>query len=100
MYNEDSDSEIALSLGSIKVNGKINSGAGIDLINGGNEIEIGATDALNANMNLSGTDANVTATPKSSVAPNTGTGSTYKFAFDGVTVLSLHLQTAAKTEIT
>ena len=83
LYNADSDSEIALYPGSIKINGTINSGAGIDLINGGNEIEIGATGALNANMNFSGTGANVTATPKSSVTPNTKTGTTYKFAFDG-----------------
>ena len=83
LYNADSESEIALYPGSIKVNGTINSGAGIDLINGGNEIEIGATSSLNANMNFSGTGANVTATPKSSVTPNTKTENTYKFAFDG-----------------
>ncbi|MEE6206858.1 MAG: leukotoxin LktA family filamentous adhesin [Alphaproteobacteria bacterium] len=83
LYNADSDSEIALYPGSIKVNGTINSGAGIDLITGGNEIEIGATGSLNANMNFSGTGANVTATPKTSVTPNTKTKNTYKFAFDG-----------------
>ena len=83
LYNADSDSEIALYPGSIKVNGTINSGAGIDLINGGNEIEIGATGSLNANMNFSGTGANVTASPKTSVTPNTKTANTYKFAFDG-----------------
>ena len=77
LYDEDSD--VALYPGSIKVEGTINSGAGIDLVSGGNEIEVGATGALNANMNFSGTGANVTANPKTNVQPQ----NTYKFAMEG-----------------
>ncbi|MBQ6471331.1 MAG: leukotoxin LktA family filamentous adhesin, partial [Victivallales bacterium] len=79
----DGSSAIALYPSSIQINGTINSGSGIDLLNGGNKIEVGATGALNANMNFSGTGSHVTATPKSSVTPNTKSGGTYKFAMDG-----------------
>ena len=92
ILNND-DAGLKLDHGKIKVDGTINSGAGIDLINAG-EIEIGSTGTLNANMNFSTSGKNVTATKKNNVTANTfqeKEGDTpetshekeYKFAMDG-----------------
>ena len=81
ILNND-DANLKLAHGKIKVDGTINSGEGIDLINAG-EIEIGSTGALNANMNFSNSGANITATKKNDVTPNTFQDKEYKFAMDG-----------------
>ena len=63
------DTKIKLMPAPITINGKINSGGGIDLLNGGQEINIGNGAELNANMNFSVSEGVVTATPKENVTP-------------------------------
>ena len=91
---------VKLNPAEIKIQGTINSGAGIDIINGGNEINIEQSAQLNANMNFSENDGKVIATPKTSVAPSgvqkTPEGLKYKLSMDGgigITIVSQNQKT-------
>ena len=84
---------VKLNPAEIKIQGTINSGAGIDIINGGNEINVEKGAELNANMNFSENGGKVIATPKTSVAPSgvqkTQEGLKYKLAIDGGNGISI-----------
>ncbi len=91
---------VKLNPAEIKIQGTINSGAGIDIINGGNEINVEKGAELNANMNFSENDGKVIATPKTSVAPSgvqkTPEGLKYKLSMDGgngITIVSQNQKT-------
>jgi len=78
LINGDSLLPVKLNPAQIKIDGKINSGSGIDIISGGT-IDIGATAELNSNMNFSVADSVVTATKKSTVVtPNTSADASAK----------------------
>ena len=68
-------------------------GNDIDIINGGNEINIEETAQLNANMNFSENDGKVAAMPKTSVTPSgiqkTQEGLKYKLSMDGGNGISI-----------
>lgn len=87
------DTPIKLMPSQITVKGKINSGAGIDILNGGQNIDISNGAELNANMKFSVSGGVVTATKKQNVTPTvteknydeTGklVNQQYKLAMDG-----------------
>lgn len=91
---------VKLNPAEIKIEGTINSSAGIDIINGGNEINIEDTAQLNANMNFSKNAGKVEAAPKTSVTPSgiqkTDNGLKYKLSMDGgngITIVSQNQKT-------
>ena len=75
--------KIKLMPSPITIEGTINSGAGIDILNGGQEINIKNGAELNANMNFSVSEGVVTATPKENVIPTVVENNQYKLAMDG-----------------
>ena len=86
---------VKLNPSEIKIQGTINSGSGIDVINGGNEINVEKGAQLNANMDFSTKAGKVTAKPKTSVNPSgvqkTGKDLKYKLSMDGgngITIVS------------
>ena len=75
--------KIKLMPAPITIEGTINSGLGIDILNGGQNIDIRNGAELNANMNFSVSGGVVTATPKENVIPTVAENNQYKLAMDG-----------------
>ena len=91
---------VKLNPAEIKVQGTINSGSGIDIINGGNEINIEKDAKLNTNMEFSANAEKITTKPKTSVTPSgvqkTAEGLQYKLSIDGgngITIVSQNQKT-------
>ena len=87
--------DVELNPAEISIDGTINSGAGITIVNGGTEININKDAKLNANMNFNVSGGNVSATKKTGVTPTsvtkTASSLEYKLAMDGgngVTIVS------------
>lgn len=89
----DNSSALELNPAEISVDGTINSGAGITIINGGSEINIKEDAKLNANMNFSVSGNNVTATKKDNITPTSVTKTT-KELDDGTKEVSLEYKLA------
>lgn len=89
------ETDIELNPAEISIDGTINSGSGITIVNGGTEININKDAKLNANMDFNVSGGKVTATKKSNVIPTnvkkTASSLEYKLAMDGgngVTIVS------------
>lgn len=85
--------DVELNPAEISIDGTINSGAGITIVNGGTEININKDAKLNANMDFNVSGGKVTATKKTDVTPTSVT-KTEKELSNGKTEVSLEYKLA------